>query len=124
MERLFLEKTEDTPQVEFDQGKNIFIISGRSLPENAVSFYDQLLDWLRDYGQKPNRTSNFDFKLDYFNTASAKQITKLLLVLQTLSEKSEIIIRWFYFEEDTDIQSSGIRFSKLIHANIQLIPYD
>ena len=124
MERLLLEKTEDTPHVEFNQEKNFFIIEGRSLPENAVLFYDQLLNWLRDYGKNPNKTSNFDFKLDYFNTASAKQITKLLLVLQALSEKSEIIIRWFYLEGDVDIHSSGIRFSKLIHANIQIVPYN
>lgn len=124
MERLFIEHTEDTPRVDFDKERNTFQIIGRSLPENAVAFYNTLFDWLREYSKAPNEKSNVDFQLDYFNTASAKQITKLMLILQALSEQSDITIRWYYLEEDTDIKGSGLRFQRLINANIQLIEMD
>lgn len=124
MENIYLEHTEDTPRVEFIQEKNVYKISGKSLPENAVAFYLPLIDWLKKYGVEHNEPLTLDIRLDYFNTASAKQITKLLLILQDLSEKLDINVRWFYLKEDTDILSSGLRFSRLIKVKMELIGYD
>ncbi len=123
MEKLFIDHTEDTPRVELNQEENIFEISGKSLPENAVAFYLPIINWLKQYDKEYNAAITFDIRLDYFNTASAKQITKLLLVLQDLSESIDLKVRWFYLEEDTDILSSGLRFSRLIKIKIELIPY-
>lgn len=124
MEKLILAYTEDTPQVELNYEEKIFKISGKSLPENAVSFYLPILEWLKKYGTLHTDPIVFDFCLEYFNTASAKQITKLLLVLQELSEKFDVKVRWYYLREDTDILSSGLRFSRLLQLKIQMIAYD
>ena len=121
MEKLFIDHTEDTPRVELNQEENIYEISGKSLPENAVAFYLPIITWLKEYNKNHSEAIIFDIRLDYFNTASAKQITKLLLVLQDLSENIDIKVRWFYLEEDTDILSSGLRFSRLIKVKIELI---
>ncbi len=123
MEKLVLDKTEDTPQVIFDVESGEFRIEGRSLPENAVAFYIPLIEWLDDFGNSPVNDMVFIFKLDYFNTASAKQITKLMLTLQGLSDKKSIKIKWHYFIDDIDIKSSGARFAKLIKADIELVSY-
>lgn len=123
MEKLFIDHTEDTPQVILDIENKNFSITGRSLPENAVAFYIPIIDWLKQLNKEVIPSFVFNIKLDYFNTASAKQITKLLLTLQNLSQTMDIVINWHYLEEDTDIMSSGMRFSKLINANIKLIPY-
>ncbi len=124
MDTLFLNHTEDTPKVVFNKYEGIFLIEGRSLPENAVAFYLPLLDWVQKYSQAPNSETYFDIRLDYFNTASAKQITKLLLAIQELAQKNTVKVRWYYLKEDTDIMSSGARFSKLIKANIELVEYE
>jgi hypothetical protein len=124
MERYFVDNTEDTPRVELDKINGILSISGRSLPENAVAFYEPIFDWLKNYQEEPNVNTVFDFKFDYFNTASAKQITKILLFLQILSENHPVIVKWHYYKEDIDIQSSGARFAKLIKAPIELISYE
>jgi hypothetical protein len=121
MEKLYNEETEDTPRVEFDKDAGVFSITGRSLPENAVAFYIPLLEWLKEYTNAPNSKTVFNFQLDYFNTASAKQLTKVLLAIQTLAEKSEVMVNWKYLKDDSDILASGMRFSRLIKANIQLI---
>ncbi len=123
MEKLILDKTEDTPQVIFDIESDKFSIEGRSLPENAVAFYIPLIDWLDEFGNTLVNDIVFDFKLDYFNTASAKQITKVMLKLQALSEKKNIKVNWHYFIDDIDIKSSGARFAKLIKVNIELVSY-
>lgn len=124
MERYFVDHTEDTPQVNLDLDNMIFSISGKSLPENAVAFYLPILDWFKQLNSDIITSFTFDIKLDYFNTASAKQITKLLLILQNCSKTISIVINWHYLLEDTDIMASGARFSKLIDANIKLIPYE
>jgi len=123
MEPLFLEGTEDTPEVNFDAEKKIFSISDRSLPENAVDFYKPVFNWLEEYKEIADKEIKFDFKLDYFNTSSAKQITKILLFLEKLALDHEVTIRWFYRKEDVDMLSSGSRYAKLINVKFELIEF-
>lgn len=123
MNDLIIEATEETPRIFFKQDENIFIISERSLPENAVEFYTPIFEWLEQYRTKPNTITIFDFKLDYFNTASAKQITKLLLLLEGISKTSQVKIRWFFKKGDLDMESSGLRYDKLIDMKFELIEY-
>jgi SiaC family regulatory phosphoprotein len=123
MEPLFLEGTEDTPEINFDAEKKIFSIADRSLPENAVDFYKPVFEWLEEYKEQADKEINFDFKLDYFNTSSAKQITKILLFLEKLALDSNVIIRWYYRKEDVDMLSSGSRYAKLINVKFELIEF-
>lgn len=122
-EILLIESTEDTPKVIFDVEKKLFEISARSLPENAIGFYEIVLKWLNDYSNAPLDLTVFDFKLEYFNTASAKQLAKILLILESLTKKSKVVINWHYKKEDADMLASGTRFSKLIDLNFNLIEY-
>ena len=64
-EKLIIDSTEDTPKVIFDAENKIFQISERSLPENAIGFYDSLLNWLTQYSKNPIELTIFDFKLEY-----------------------------------------------------------
>jgi len=123
MEKLYIEATDDTPGINFNPDENTFIISDRSLPENAIEFYLPIFEWLDKYCSNPNNQTAFDFKLDYFNTASAKQIAKILLVLKKLSENNDVAINWHYKEEDNDMLASGLRYSKLININFEFIKY-
>lgn len=118
---LIIESREDTPKVIFDTANKFFEISARSLPENAIGFYEPVLLWLNEYYNSPLELTVFNFKLEYFNTASAKQLAKILLILENLAKKSKVIINWYYKKEDTDMFASGTRFSKLIDLNFNLI---
>ena len=53
METLRIEQTDDSPLVILDQENNQFEISGKSLPEDVVDFYQPVLDWLNDYRAEP-----------------------------------------------------------------------
>jgi len=122
-EKLIIDSTEDTPKVIFDAENKIFQISERSLPENAIGFYDSLLNWLTQYSKNPIELTIFDFKLEYFNTASAKQIAKILLILENIGKKKNVVINWYFKKEDADMLSSGTRFSKLINLNFNFAGY-
>ncbi|MBK8805538.1 MAG: DUF1987 domain-containing protein [Bacteroidales bacterium] len=120
MEALILEKTEDTPGIVLDPANGNFKITDRSLPENANGFYAPIFEWLDKYIENPDSKVEFVFSLEYFNTASAKQIAKVLLLLEKLSKKTKVLIIWRYKAEDTDMQSSGVRYSKLLDVEFEL----
>jgi len=122
MESLLIKEGEDTPYIEFNPDNKQFIISGKSLPENAIGFYQPVMAWLLQYTANPLELTILTFKLDYFNTSSAKQLAKILLLLEKMAEKShKVVINWHYSKDDTDMYASGTRFSKLISLNFSFI---
>lgn len=118
---LKIESTEDTPFIDFEKQTGNFTIKGRSLPEDAFSFYAPVIEWLLEYSKSPAEQTNVIFNLEYFNTASAKQIFKIAGLLTALSNNNKVIIKWHYDEGDKDMYSSGERFSKLCGVPFQLI---
>jgi len=120
MEILNLEGTEDTPKIMLDKGNGIFEISGRSLPEDSAEFYRPILDWIEQYGEAPNASTEFVFKLEYFNTASSKLI---LDVLSALEDIKGMKILWYFHEDDEDMEEAGQEFSELVEIPFEFKTY-
>jgi hypothetical protein len=123
MEPLIISKTEDTPEIQFDPTTGHLVISERSWPENAIEFYKPIFDWLELYLQKPQAVTILEFKLEYFNTSSAKQIAKLLLLFEKNSGNTDITIRWHYEKDDIDMYTSGTRYAKLLNIKCEFIEH-
>lgn len=121
MEVLNIEATSDTPKVLLDANSGTFEIAQRCFPEDATGFYSSIIEWIKDYAKTPNHSTHFNFKLEYFNTASSKQLFKILLLLAELSKKNEVIISWHYSKEDNDMLSSGERYSKLLQLKFNMV---
>ena len=113
MEILNLEGAEDTPKIILDKKNGIFEISGRSLPEDSAEFYKPVLEWLEQYAKEANPSTEFVFKLEYFNTASSKLI---LDVLSALEEIAGMRITWYF-------QEAGEEFSELVELPFEFKTY-
>jgi len=102
MDKLFeIEETEDSPGVLFDMKKNIFELTGKSLPEDPFEFYAPLHQWINEYVKMPNSITEFVIKLEYFNSASARHIVDLLnKLIQIQKSGREIKVVWYYNKED------------------------
>ena len=111
MENLFMEETQDTPRVALSKSKEIFEIAGRSLPEDAVDFYNPILDWISEYAKAPNTATNFAFRLEYFNTASSKLILDLLHALKSVRG---IKVLWYFYEDDESIDDAGKEYAEQV----------
>lgn len=123
MENVFIEGSGRTPKVSFDANNGILEISGRSIPENSIVFYQPLFNWLNDYMKNPPFTTNVIFKFEYFNTSSSKCILDILRKLENLSKVNEhVYIRWYYEEGDEDMEESGRDFKTITELNIELVP--
>ena len=120
MENLRIEGSDDTPVVVLDKGKAIFEISGRSLPEDVLQFYEPVINWIKLYSKDANPTTSFSFKLDYFNTASSKV---LLDLLNRLKDIKGISIVWYYYEDDEEILDAGKEFSEQVDAPFEFRIY-
>ena len=123
MNALIIDSTKETPQIHFDPKNNIFEISNRSLPEDADDFYKPVLSWLENYSKKPNTKTNFTFKFEYFNTASARYITKIINILDEISDKNNVNIYWYYRDIDEDMLSMGEEYDEMTNTEIELVKY-
>ena len=122
MENIQLEGTGRTPKVIFDARTGMIEISGRSIPENSISFYKPLFDWLDEYIEKPSSETQVMFNFEYFNTSSSKCILDLLRKLEKLPEEGyKTVVKWYFDEGDEDMEESGNDFKSLINLDIELV---
>ncbi len=124
MEPLDIKATNDTPRVLLDPDNNLFEISGRSLPEDVVSFYQPILDWLDDYILNPLPKTEFVFKYIYFNTATSKLVQDILIKLEQLQESGrEVQVTWYYEQDDEDMLDLGMEFKENVNIPFEIIEY-
>jgi hypothetical protein len=129
MDSLIIEATEDSPKVHFDTTVNRFTISGESRPENAGKFYTPVINWIIKYeesltGKKDVTTLVFVFKLDYFNSTSAKYIMDILLVLKKFVDDGyKVNVEWHYDKRDDDMLDAGNEFSDTVDMPFEYIEY-
>lgn len=133
MDSLIIEATEDSPRIMFDIVSNRFIISGESRPENAGKFYTPVINWIikfeeilysRKHETKDDSILVFVFKLDYFNSTSAKYIMDILLIIKKLVEQGyKINIEWHYDKRDDDMLDAGNEFSDTVELKFDFIEY-
>lgn len=122
--KLIIKKTEETPAIIFNPIRNVFQFVGTSWPENAKEFYDPIIAWIQDYfNNKPNEYTTFNFMLEYFNTASSKQIARILSLLKSESLKHNVNIHWHFEKEDFDINKEGRRFAEILGLQIEFIAH-
>ena len=111
MENLKIDSTQQSPEICFDITSNTYLIEGVSMPEDAVGFYKPVFEWLDKFTGNSDNTANFEMKLKYFNTASAKMIIEFC---KKVSEKNNSRILRTYEEDDEDLEEIGNDLKELI----------
>lgn len=122
MKSLIIQAVGDTtPAVSLDKEKNIFEIKGWSYPEDATGFYAPVLAWLSEYEKSPNPQTDFHFSFQYYNTASAKQIFRIISAVEGIAAKNKVAIYWHHDVDDVDMLTAGERFSKMSTVPFQFV---
>jgi hypothetical protein len=125
MEALRYEQTDDSPEVILDQEGRRFEISGKSLPEDVVDFYQPVLNWLNQYRKSPNPRTEFSFRLIYFNTASSKLILDILMILEEMAEEGhEVLVKWLSLTSDEDMQEAGREYEEMVDVPFEHLTYE
>lgn len=124
MEKLDIEKRNNTPAVVFDSASGSLKIEGRSIPENPGEFYDELIDWIKEYFKEPKELTTIDLNLEYVNSGSSKYLLGLFRVIKEEAQKGNIVtINWYYEEDDEAILSLGEHYKSSLKIPFNLIEY-
>lgn len=123
MDSIIITPSAKTPTINFNPDSGRLEIGGRSIPENSVEFYRPVLEWLDEYSDKPAQQTEFIFKLEYFNTSSSKCILDIFRKLEKIASGSStpISVKWYYDEDDEDMQESGEDFREIIKLPFEMI---
>lgn len=124
MEPLIIEAKEDSPKINLDKLNNIFQISGNSFTDDPVPYYLPIIDWIEKYKLDPNKLTIFEFKLNYINTASSKQIANLLTKLEEARGMTDLTVKWYYHKDDEDMFDEGLALKTMIKINFELVKTD
>jgi hypothetical protein len=104
LKNLLKEKGAKTPQVDLNMLTGDLIFSGKSIPENASSFYQDILVWVQEYIKKPKNNTNLRLNLEYFNSATSIWLAKIIKALCSVKKSGYTLIIHLYFDiEDFDI---------------------
>ena len=112
------------PGIILDRDSEKFEISGKTCPEDAVEFYEPVFEWLEEYSENPLKNTIFDFRLTYYNTVSSKILMMVMMRLEEISESgNNVKIRWFYPEDDEDMEEAGEDYEGMLELDFEMIAY-
>jgi hypothetical protein len=110
MENLYLAATADSPEVDFRFDAHKLALNGESYPENAATFYSDIIKRLQNYlaDLDAATTVTVDVALIYFNSSSTKMLFSLFDALNAAAKRgAHIVLNWHHDPEDDTIEEFG-----------------
>ena len=124
MKELVIQKTNNTPGINFDPEAGLMKIEGRSIPENPGDFFDPLIEWLEEYYKNPVEITRFEMNLEYVNSGSSKYLLGIFRILKKKHDAGKkCAISWYYEEDDEAIFGLGEHYKNTIKVPFNLIEY-
>jgi hypothetical protein len=117
MEPLIIKATDESPGINFDKDLGKFMIFGKSYPEEVRRFFDPVLLWLEQYAREPNDETKFEFRLEYYNSATATMLLEIIYILERIVNDMEkkVTVIWNYLEADDDMLDTGKEYSEMVN---------
>lgn len=101
MPTIALEATTSTPTVLFDPERTLLELAGESYPENALAFYQPLLDAVAAHLRAPDVALYIDLRLRYLNTSSVRALMELFdLAEEAYRSGGAVRIAWHHDHDD------------------------
>lgn len=127
MESLRIKKGDTTPKLDFDLDTMEFLLEGESRSEDVLIFYEPIIKWLDNFKEwflkyGSSKKLEFQFKLEYYNSSSAKFIFRIFKVLKQMQTKGlESKIFWFYDVLDEDLLECGEEYEQILGLKFEYI---
>ena len=122
MDKLFIEKEKNTPEIIFDPENKHFEISGRCFPENSKKFFKPVLEWFDAFMPEADKSIEFAFGFYYISSSSIISVLELIKRLDLLKDKGHhVTINWKYDEDDEDIRKIGEDYSRITKVSFHLV---
>jgi hypothetical protein len=124
MNKFYIEGTRKTPTVVLDPAGKIRI-EGRSIPEDARSFFTEVIDWVEEYILSPADLTIVEFSFEYLNSGTSKYVLEILTSFKELIQNGQkLTVNWYFEEGDDDIQERGEYFASILDVKINFYELD
>jgi hypothetical protein len=125
MNDLIIERTSETPEINFGASAGVLKISGRAYSNDITLFYKKLSIWLEEYLIDPQDTTTLEIQLDYYNSIFIKLLFYFFEKSKTLIPRNKkLIIKWYHQKGDEESIDDVIRISKIINFPIERVEFD
>lgn len=122
MKRLEIKETNNTPHILMDAESNVFMVEGKSFPEDSKEFYRPLTEWLNDYVAATGKEFKFHFNLFYISSSSIISVKQILQkVMEIKQGGANVVVVWHYDEDDDDIRKTGEDYERLTKLPFQYL---
>jgi len=124
VENMFIPAMERSPEVDFRFLENRLSLRGEAYPEDPAAFFGPLLKRLSAHCEAiRGQELQVEFRLDYFNTSSAKALMNMIQILENaVRAGTRVTLRWCFQKDDEVMREFGEDFSmELEHVNFQLV---
>ena len=114
MTKLYIDRTDTNPLVEFTDGK--LRIWGTFVPENPYAFYSELHDWIKIYSISPVTETIVNVGIAYTRGFAMEYIEALLLEVILLNDdQHKVVINWYFSENSISVKAGEYLSWKLEH---------
>jgi hypothetical protein len=121
MQHLLIEKSERTPSIEFYTHGELRM-EGRSIPENALEFYEEIIEWVKELRKIKPEKVDLHVELEFFNTSTSKLLLHLFKQLDSFKkENSEAQIYWYHEKGDDDMKEAGEDYKSILKLPFHII---
>lgn len=102
MEPIHHEATLSTPTIHFDPAQQRLHISGESYPENAIAFYEPLINSIAEYLNQPAAALTIKLNVRYLNTSSVKSLMDIFDIAEEAHCKGQAVVVYWYHDAEDD----------------------
>jgi hypothetical protein len=120
MEPLKIKPTINSLEVSLDAETGKMLFSGRSYPENSVGFFNPVIEWMENYALHPAEKTEFTFRIEYFNSASRKNVIQLFKILESIHKNAHpVTVIWDFEEGDDSMKETGEEYQNLFRLDFK-----
>ncbi|HEX8517441.1 MAG TPA: DUF1987 domain-containing protein [Bacteroidia bacterium] len=125
MNRLEIPEGGNTPHILFDPASSVFLIEGKSFPEDSKEFYRTIIEWLDSYKANLPPVFQLNFNLFYLSSSSIISVKQILMkLIEFQSMGTNVTVVWNYDEDDDDIKKTGEDYMKITKLPFRFVVND
>ncbi|MEZ4722715.1 MAG: DUF1987 domain-containing protein [Flavobacteriales bacterium] len=121
IDTFFVEQSDRTPSVRFDYSSGEAELKGVSLPENALAFYNMLIEKVGGFRDSEPSVVKITVDMDYFNSISSKCLYMLFKEFRNLIEtgKSTQVV-WYHDGENESVEDFALVLQDDLRIPVEL----
>jgi hypothetical protein len=114
-----IKEGKNTPEVRFYNSANKLVIKGKSFPENAKRFYDDVLLNFKAHSFSKEFLIELDF--EYLSSSSVISVLEILKRFKAMAPETKFTVEFYCEESDDDMRSIAENYRKITNMNFVML---